>query len=142
MLTILQVAIGICFVFLLFSLIVSAANELIQAMLSMRAAQLKAGIGELLQDRKFQNAAKEFCNHPLISCLSKGADGKPSYIAPRTFVISVLDLLREGQIVVNNIKGADLATQIANIQNLELRRALGALFDQANKGCCEFREGY
>ena len=60
--TLLQVAIGICFVFLLFRLIVSAANELVQAMLSMRAAPLKAGIGELLQDRKFPNAAKEFCN--------------------------------------------------------------------------------
>lgn len=138
MLTILQVAIGICFVFLLFSLIVSAANELVQAMLSMRAVQLKAGIGELLQDRKFQNAAKEFCNHPLISCLSKGAAGQPSYIAPRTFVITVLDLLREGQIVADNIKGTDLAAQIANIQNPELRRALGALFDQANKDAAKF----
>jgi hypothetical protein len=30
--------------------------------------------------------AKAFCNHPLISCLSKGSDGKPSYIAPRANV--------------------------------------------------------
>jgi hypothetical protein len=140
MLTILQVAIGICFVFLLFSLIVSAINELVQAMLSMRAAQLKAGIGELLQDREFENAAKEFCAHPLISCLSKGADGRPSYIASRTFVTTVIDLVRNGQIVANNIKGADLATQIANIQNLELRRALSSLFDQANRDAAAFEK--
>ena len=127
MLAILQVAIGICFVFLLFSLIVSAGNELVQALLSMRAAQLRAGLGELLQDRKFQNAAKEFCNHPLISCLSKGADGQPSYIAPGIFVITVLDLLREGQIVVGGAKGSDLAAQIAGIQNPELRRALSSI---------------
>jgi hypothetical protein len=140
MLAILQVAIGICFVFLLFSLIVSAGNELVQAILSMRAAQLKAGIGELLQDRKFQNAAKEFCNHPLISCLSKGADGQPSYIAPRTFVITVLDLLREGQIVVGGATGSDLAAQIAAIQNPELRRALSSLFDQANQEAAKFEK--
>jgi cell division septation protein DedD len=140
MLAVLQVAIGICFVFLLFSLIVSAANELVQAILSMRAAQLKAGIGELLQDRKFQNAAKEFCNHPLISCLSKGAGGQPSYIAPRTFVITVLDLLREGQIVVDGAKGSDLAAQIAKIENPELRRALSSLFDQANKEAAIFEK--
>ena len=124
MLAILQVAIGICFVFLLFSLIVSAGNELVQALLSMRAAQLRAGLGELLQDRKFQNAAKEFCNHPLISCLSKGADGQPSYIAPGTFVITVLDLLREGQIVVGGAKGSDLAAQTAGIQNPELAASI------------------
>src|SRR5580698_3166067 len=140
MLAILQVAIGICFVFLLFSLIVSAGNELVQAILSMRAAQLKAGIGELLQDRKFQNAAREFCNHPLISCLSKGADGQPSYIAPRTFVITVLDLLRDGQIVVGGAKGSDLAAQIAAIQNPELRRALSSLFDQANQEGAKFEK--
>jgi hypothetical protein len=140
MLAILQVAIGICFVFLLFSLIVSAGNELVQAILSMRAAQLKAGIGELLQDRKFQNAAREFCNHPLISCLSKGADGQPSYIAPRTFVITVLDLLRDGQIVVGGAKGSDLAAQIDSIQNPELRRALKSLFDQANQEAAKFEK--
>jgi hypothetical protein len=140
MLAILQVAIGICFVFLLFSLIVSAGNELVQAILSMRAAQLKAGIGELLQDRKFQNAAREFCNHPLISCLSKGADGRPSYIAPRTFVITVLDLLRDGQIVVGGAKGSDLAAQIDSIQNPELRRALRSLFDQANQEAAKFEK--
>jgi cell division septation protein DedD len=140
MLAILQVAIGICFVFLLFSLIVSAGNELVQALLSMRAAQLRAGIGELLQDRKFQNAAKEFCNHPLISCLSKGADGQPAYIAPRTFVITVLDLLREGQIVMGGAKGSDLAAQIDRIQNPELRRALSSLFNQANHEAAKFEK--
>lgn len=97
MLTILQVAIGICFVFLLFSLILSASQR---ACTSDVVHARRAIVGELLQDRKFENAAKEFCNHPLISCLSKGADGRPSYIAPRTFVTTVLDLLQEGQIVV------------------------------------------
>ena len=87
-------AIGISFVFLLFSLVVSAANELVQAILAMRVRELKAGIGELLQDRKFQHVAKASCNHPLISCLSKEAAGlkravnavflaeQPGYLAP------------------------------------------------------------
>jgi len=140
MFTFLQVGIGTSFVFLLFSLIASAANELVQAILAMRAQQLKAGIGELLQDRNFANAAKEFCNHPLISCLSKGANGNPSYIAPRTFVITLLDLLREGQIIVDNTKSTELAAQIAKIQNPQLRRALGALFDQVGQDSAKFEK--
>jgi hypothetical protein len=71
MLTILQVAIGISFVFLLFSVIVSSANEIGQALASTRSKQLKAGIGELLQDREFAKAAKAFWDHPLISGLYK-----------------------------------------------------------------------
>jgi hypothetical protein len=140
MLTILQVVIGISFVFLLFSLIVSAANELLQAIFSVRARYLKAGIGELLQDRDFRNAAKVFCNHPLISCLSKGRDGQPSYIPPATFVTTVLDLIRNGEIVTDALKGADLAVQIAKIENPALQRALRALFDQAGQDATEFEK--
>ena len=81
MLTILQVAIGISFVFLLFSVIVSSANEIGQARASTRSKQLKAGIGALLQDREFAKAAKAFWNHPLISGLYKGKDGRPFVIS-------------------------------------------------------------
>jgi hypothetical protein len=140
MLTILQLAIGITYVFLLFSLIVSAANELVQTVLGMRAKQLKQGIGELLQDRKFENAAKEFSRHPLISSLSKGANGSPSYIAPGSFVITLLDLLRDGKIATDNVKSADLGAQIRKIENSELRRALSALFDRASQDYTKFEQ--
>ena len=59
----------------------SNESQIGQALASTRSKQLKAGIGELLQDREFAKAAKAFWNHPLISGLYKGKDGRPSYIA-------------------------------------------------------------
>ena len=64
MLSAIQVAIGTSFVFLLVSVIVSSANEIIQALFATRANQLKAGIGELLQDPKFAESAKKFGSIP------------------------------------------------------------------------------
>ena len=136
----LQVAIGISFVFLLLSVIVSAANEILQAWLSKRAKQLEAGIGELLQDRDFKGAAKAFFDHPLISSLSKGAEGRPSYIAARTFVMTLLDLVRKGEIIAGNVSAADLEAQIAKIENEPLKRALTCLFEQANKDVAKFEQ--
>jgi hypothetical protein len=140
MLTILQVAIGISFVFLLFSVIVSSANEIGQALASTRSKQLKAGIGELLQDREFAKAAKAFWDHPLISGLYKGKDGRPSYIAARTFVMTLLDLVRKGEIIAGNVSGTDLETQIAKIENEPLKRALTCLFEQAKKDVAKFEQ--
>jgi hypothetical protein len=53
--TILDVAIGMIFVYLLMSLLCSAANELIELVLKKRARELENGIGELLTNQKTQN---------------------------------------------------------------------------------------
>ena len=79
----------------------------------MRAAQLKSGHRRTFAGSKIsESSQRKSVNHPLISCLSKGADGRPWFVAPLTFVITVLDLLPDGQIVVGGAKGSDLAAQI------------------------------
>ena len=142
MLSAIQVAIGTSFVFLLVSVIVSSANEIIQALFATRANQLKAGIGELLQDPKFAESAKKFWEHPLISGLSKGLGdkGKPSYIAAQTFVTTLLDLVRKGQILAAGATGPDLGALIAQIQNEPLRRALTGLYEQAEREGTKFEK--
>lgn len=115
--SILDVAIGVAFVFLFFSLICSVVQEGIAAVLSMRAKNLVAGIeslfsqGEIKQGTSFVEA---IYNHGLIRGLFKdptktqpvtassgaekvkqtfGAKILPSYIPSRTFAIALLDLL-------------------------------------------------
>ena len=66
----LDVAIGMVFVFLMLSLICSAVGELIEAVLKTRAEDLERGIGELLEKQgaaHYQDIVRAIYNHPLIS---------------------------------------------------------------------------
>ena len=89
---ILDTAIGLIFVFLVVSLTVSAANELLAALFKWRAKNLFLGIRQLLQDPSVTGLVARFYEHPLIEGLSaKGK--KPSYIPSRTFALALLDIV-------------------------------------------------
>ena len=74
---ILDTAIGLIFVFLVVSLIVSAANELLAALFKWRANNLFLGIRQLLQDPSVTGLVTRFYEHPLIDGLSSKGK-KPS----------------------------------------------------------------
>lgn len=91
----LDVAIGIAFVYLLVSLLCSAIVEGIEAVLKRRSSDLERGIGELLHD---PNLLARFYSHPLINGLFKGTYKRgmrnlPSYIPARSFALAIMDLL-------------------------------------------------
>ena len=85
---VLDVAIGLVFVFLLVSLIVTTVNEFIAALLSSRAKWLKTGVERLLGAAW----AVKLYEHPLVEGASLGKTG-PSYIASRTFSGVLLDIV-------------------------------------------------
>jgi hypothetical protein len=91
----LDVAIGIAFVYLLVSLLCSAIVEAAEAVLRRRSQDLELGIRELLRD---PSLVAKLYNHPLINGLYEGPydDGKgklPSYIPSRSFALAIMDLL-------------------------------------------------
>jgi hypothetical protein len=92
---VLDTAIGLIFVFLLVSMLVTIANELVAAALMSRAKWLRLGIEKLL-DAEW---AQKVYAHPLID--STGArpgwirHGGPSYIPSRAFVNVLLDVVRQ-----------------------------------------------
>jgi hypothetical protein len=109
---ILEVAIGVIFVYILVSVICSAIREGIEAWLKTRAAYLEYGIRELLHDRKAEGLAKSFFNHPLIYSLfsseykppahpdtpaifARGAN-LPSYIPAANFALALMDIAARG----------------------------------------------
>jgi hypothetical protein len=57
---ILEVVIGIIFIYWLLSLMCSALNEMMASLLSLRAKSLKKGIRNLLNDPKGLHEAKDF----------------------------------------------------------------------------------
>ena len=66
---ILDIAIGLVFLFLLLSLICSAANKLIEGMLKKRAKDLEKGITELLGDDSTKSFVSKIYDHGLVNAL-------------------------------------------------------------------------
>jgi hypothetical protein len=97
---VLDTAIGLIFVFLLVSMLVTIANELVAAALMSRAKWLRRGIEKLLDPAW----AQKVYDHPLID--STGAKpgwihaGGPSYIPSRAFVNVLLDVVRQEAVPV------------------------------------------
>ena len=87
MLVLLDVVVGVAFVYLLLALICTTANEWIAGARGLRAKTLQKGIGQLLGP-----LADEFYRHPLIATLSQPGQ-RPSYIPAHIFSSAVLDLL-------------------------------------------------
>ncbi|MBX9750706.1 MAG: hypothetical protein K5Q68_14055 [Roseococcus sp.] len=118
---ILEVAIGLILMFLLFSLIMAAARETVESVLKSRANNLQKALAELLgpqgggigggigsatpgQADQVKGALTAFQAHPLIYALYQGGTVKPglgtnapSYIPPMAFATAVMDLAAAGQ---------------------------------------------
>ena len=157
----LDVAIGVIFVFLLLSLICSALNEMIEALMKQRAYSLEKGIREMLSgmtDWKSANTAAnapapsskpddlvtELYNHPLISALYKGTYKNavtnfsrlwpklPSYIPSRNFALALMDMLAP-----KDTSGSkdhlmiDFRRTIAELNDDRIKKALLPLVDSA-----------
>lgn len=151
---VLEVAIGVIFVFLLVSVLCSAVREGIEAFLKTRAAYLERGIRELLVDRKGQGLARDVYTHPLVAGmykdeyeakvhttrrwpLARGHD-LPSYIAPRHFALALMDIAARGPIDANRTAPAptqtlSLAGIKANLSSLppEIQRVVLTAIDTA-----------
>ena len=113
-----EIALGILFVFVLFSVLVSAANEIIVGFFKSRSVSLWDGILVLFNgDQKLRTA---FYAHPLIKSLQPPSSmGNlmatnrrigPSYIPPRTFAVALLDLLKNPHSVLEGIEQELLQT--------------------------------
>ena len=70
---VLDVAIGVGFVFLFISLICSAIREAIESILKSRAVDLERGLREILSDPTGKTITKDLFDHPLISALFAGS---------------------------------------------------------------------
>jgi hypothetical protein len=96
---ILEVAIGIIFVYLLLSLICTALNEGIASLIDKRGRNLMGGIKNLLNDPEFTGLAQQVYNHGLIGGISQYASNPnkvtrlPSYMSGQNFSLALLDIL-------------------------------------------------
>jgi hypothetical protein len=97
---VLEVAIGLVFVYLLLSLVVTAITELISGWRKWRAQNLWAGVRNLLDSGEAEEWVTKLYDHPLIQGLSpstKSGKKGPSYIPSRTFAVALLETLKDGE---------------------------------------------
>jgi hypothetical protein len=150
---VLEVAIGLVFVFFLISIMCSAVREGLEAFLKTRASYLEYGIRELLKDTKGEGLASSLYKHPLINGLfsgnycpgksesspSLGGGNLPSYIPSQNFALALMDMAARGPNVDASTSGpsadkVDLASIRANIESLEnpyVQRTLLVAIDSA-----------
>ena len=69
---ILDIAIGLILVYLVLSLICSAAGEIFEAIVKFRSRDLERGIRELLNDPDGTHIMQQFYHHPMINGLFRG----------------------------------------------------------------------
>jgi hypothetical protein len=152
---ILDVAIGIAFVFVLVSTVCSAIREAMEAWLKTRATYLEYAVRELLQDRSGTGLARGLFDHPLIHGLYQGdykvgrtdkrprpwnrGGNFPSYIPASSFAIALMDIAARGPSTDAASSDPDsealtvrsLRANIRNLQNPAVQRALLAAIDTA-----------
>lgn len=135
-----DISVGLVFVYLLLSIICTAANEMIAALLSLRARTLAKGITNLFADRRIKGLDELFYDHPLIKSLYRGTR-KPSYIPARTFALAFLDGIApvkgDGDSVMGEIKAAVDGLP----SDSELKRQLKIFLQQAGDDFAKFQAG-
>lgn len=153
---VLDVAIGLVFVYILVSIICSAVREGIEAWMKTRATFLEHGIRELLGDNAGKGLARDVFTHPLVfglfsasryepggqterpSMFRRGT-GLPSYIPSRNFAMALMDIAARGP-GVNTLNSSHNARPmsvdgirrgILNLQNPRIQRVLLTALDSA-----------
>jgi hypothetical protein len=135
----LDVLIGLITIYLTLGLAVTAVVEALAAWLSVRSSNLEAALkeffdGTLGADQEF---VKAFYEHPLVRSLSKGRDGKPSYI-PAEIVGQVVEALVTANGTVTSIKQA-VKNLPGTAETNRVKGLLEALIRQAGGDAAAFR---
>jgi hypothetical protein len=120
----LDLAIAMCFIFLLLALICTSINEAVAGIINSRGKTLEKGLAELLQDVGLKDS---FYAHPLIMGLRQtktGGGRLPSYISSNKFALVLMDILT-GPAFVND-HGA-LLQGVAQLNNSATKTLLNAV---------------
>jgi hypothetical protein len=136
---ILDVILGLAFVYILLSLLCSAINEYVANLLSWRAEMLRDGIRILLHDPSEKELARNFYSHPLIQGLTKHDASRkkgPSYVPASLFVTALFDVIapENGTKTLGDIREA-----VEKIANPSIKRSLLSLLDEAGESIEVFR---
>jgi hypothetical protein len=136
MLGLLQVVIGIVFLLLLLSLLVTTIMELVTSVLALRGKNLEDAIANMLANGdKRGDLYQKFKDNALYKQLSRyrpnGKQRPPSYMSPENFQSIVLQLIHREEGSVRN--------SIDKIENTELKEVLLQFHDEVGEDIDQFK---
>ena len=132
---VLEVAIGLAFFYLVFSVISSSVKESIAGFFSMRSKSLETAIRNMLKDPEGLGLAPKIFGHPLVTSLVKpGTDRLPSYIESKTFALALLDTIAPVPSAGGQPQSlANIREAVAAMENEPLKKTLLPLLDAAGQ---------
>jgi hypothetical protein len=134
--TVLDVAIGLIFVYLLLSIICTAVNEWLAGVTGSRSKLLKKGLIQLLNNQPTKNDSspdaliKAFYKHPLIKGMTKPGK-EPTYLSARIFAAVVTDVLSAGASGEGEV--ADLRTVVATVPDGDVKKVIAAVVNHSER---------
>ena len=138
MIGLIQVVIGLVFLLLLLSLLVTTIMELISSMFALRGQNLEKAIrnmlatglkeGELFQSFKNNALYKQLCNYR-----GNAKSRPPSYLSAENFQSILMDLILNGE------DSGKLTQKIDELPNEELKKVLKQLLNDAGYELEEFK---
>jgi hypothetical protein len=133
--TILDLALGLVFIFLALSLAVSATVEAIASIRNWRSRTLLQGMKDLLNDPEFTELARDMYNHALVNPRDGGnavteQDLKtpPAYIDPKGFAHALIDLTN----LAGKSPPAMKSAIDSKIKNRQLNNLLNGIIDRTS----------
>jgi len=145
---IIDVAIGMCLIFLMASLICTGIQEGLEVFLKKRASDLKRGILQLLHAGGDSEIVQKFYEHPMIFSLFDGdydpkkSGNLPSYIPSGNFASALIDIvarhtpqsadvatIERARTLIPTIEQVRAAAQ--DLPSVRLRQAVLVAIDQA-----------
>jgi hypothetical protein len=134
--TIIEVAMGLIFVYFLLSVICTNVNDYIARMLGWRSKDLSAGIRTLLSD---PNLANKVWNHPLVRGMCGPKAKEPERIPPNTFALALFDALAPA---AGQPSGLQAVRQTAAaLPENSARDAIVSMIDAADGKIADARKG-
>lgn len=137
---IIEVVIGLFFIYLILSLVCSALNEILAGWLRLRSKNLEQGIRNMLNDPGASDIAEKLYQHALVTALGKDRGAKkPSYMPPRVFATALLDVLKMTSAESVTRTAEKMRAAIDDIDSPSLQQALRSLLDDAEGDIKKFR---
>ena len=134
---VIEVALGLSFLFASLSLIASGAHEMIAAVLALRAKTLQKGVANLVADPE---KAEAIYAHPLILSLYRGKR-PPSYIPREKFALAFVDKYVKPAVGSAADQAAAVDKAIAGLPEGRIRESLDVLWRDARGDAARFRAG-
>lgn len=136
---VLDVVIGLILMYLLLGLICTIVNEFVSSVLKLRAANLRQGIENIVDDDRLLGGLLE-TGVIKAAGMASGRKG-PSYLPSRIFAMGLLDALTPKDGIRVRRKMEDVIETIESLPESRIRSMLGALAEEAGDDLERFRTG-